>query len=160
MPFTTPSYKSSRPLSRRIRKRPCCQQSAGCSKELLKIREIQPPRKSTSVAYFFDNVYNWNVRDVDNYLHVTLSINIYILFCIGQMHAWICYDDVGFRCIHKMMYNICRSALINTMCKVYANLAYCDCFLLLQHTSYPRNRYITQCNLLSSSLTNVTKHAQ
>ena len=74
-------------------------------------------------------------------------------------NAWICYDDVGFRFIHKIMYNICRSALINTMCKVYANLANCDCFLL-QHTSDPRNRYINQCNLHGSSLTNVTRHAK
>ena len=62
-------------VSRSIRKRPCCQQSVGCSKELLKIREIQPPRKSTSVAYLFDNVYNRNVRDVDKYLHV---------YCLNQ----------------------------------------------------------------------------
>ena len=53
-----------------------------------KIREIQPPRKSTSVAYFFDNVYNRNVRDVDKYLHVTVSINIYIVFVVAKyMHG-------------------------------------------------------------------------
>ena len=109
--------RATKSVSRSIRKRPCCQQSAGCSKELQKIREIQPPRKSTSVAYFFDNVYNRNVRDVDKYLHVTVSINIYC-FCSGQIYAWICYADVGFRFIHTIMYNICRSALINTMCRV------------------------------------------
>ena len=116
----TPSYKSS------IEKHT---KEAGCSKELLKIREIQTPRKRTSVAYFFDNVYNRNVRDVDKYLHVTVSINIYC-FCSGQIYAWICYADVGFRFIHTIMYNIYRRALINTMCKVYANLANCDCFLV------------------------------
>ena len=70
--------RATKAVSRSIRKRPCCQQSAGCSKELLKIREIQPPRKSTSVAYLFDNVYNRNFRDVDKCLHVTVSINIYV----------------------------------------------------------------------------------
>ena len=67
--------RATKVVSRSIRKRPCCQQSVGCSKELLKIREIQPPRKSTSVAYLFDNVYNRNVRDVDKYLHV---------YCLNQ----------------------------------------------------------------------------
>ena len=130
-------------------------------KSAAKIRVIQPPRKSTSVAYFFDNVYNRNVRDVDKYLHVTVSINIYC-FCSGQIYAWICYDDAGFRFIHTIisMYNICRSALINTMCKVYANLATSGCFVLLQHTPDPRSRYINQCNLLGSFLTNVTKYAK
>ena len=51
-------------------------------------------------------------------------------FCSGQIYAWICYDDVGFRFIHTIIYNICRSALINKMCKVYANLANCDCFFV------------------------------
>ena len=124
--------RATKAVSRSIRKRPCCQQSDGCSKELLKIREIQPPRKSTSVAYFFDNVYNRNVRDVDKYLHVTVSINIYC-FCSGQIYAWICYDDIGFQCIHTIMYNICRSSLINTMCNVYANLANCDFFFCSLH---------------------------
>ena len=66
------------------------QKSGGCSKEQLKIRDIQQPRKSTSVAYFFDNVYNRNVRDVDKYLHVTVSINIYIyiLFLYWQ-NIWL-----------------------------------------------------------------------
>ena len=103
--------RATKSVSRSIRKRPCCQQSAGCSKELQKIREIHLPRKSTSVAYFFDNVYNRNVRDVDKYLHVTVSINIYC-FCSGQIYAWICYADVGFRFIHTIMYNICRSAQV------------------------------------------------
>ena len=71
--------RATKAVSRSIRNIPCCQQSAGCSTELLKIREIQPPRKSTSVAYFFDNVYNRNVRDVYKYLHVS-CLNQYILF--------------------------------------------------------------------------------
>ena len=112
-------------VSRRIRKRPCCQESAGCSKELLKIREIQEPRKSTSVAYFFDNVYNRNVRDVDKYLHVTVSINTYTVFVVtkympGSVMTMYAFD------LYIQMYNIWRSALINTMYKVYANLANCD----------------------------------
>ena len=69
--------RATKSVSRSIRKRPCCQQSAGCSKELPKIREIQPPRKSTSVAYFFDNVYNRNVRDVDKYLHTVFVVAKY-----------------------------------------------------------------------------------
>ena len=72
-------------VSRSIRKIPCCQQSADCSKERLKIREIQPPRKSTSVVYFFDNVYNRNVHDVGKYLHVTVSINITVFVVAKQM---------------------------------------------------------------------------
>ena len=76
--------RATKAVSRSIRKRPCCQQSAGCSKELLKIQEIQPPRKSTSVAYFFDNVYNQNVCDLDKYLHVTVSINIYTVFVVAK----------------------------------------------------------------------------
>ena len=124
-------FLATKAVSRRIRKRPCCQELAGCSKELLKIREIQQPRKSTSMAYFFDNVYNQNVCDVDKYLDVTVSINKYTVFvALGQIYAWICYDDIGYRFIHKIMYNICKSALINTMCKVYANLANCDCFFV------------------------------
>ena len=83
------------------------------------------------MAYFFDNVYNQNVCDVDKYLDVTVSINKYTVFvALGQIYAWICYDDIGYRFIHKIMYNICKSALINTMCKVYANLANCDCFFV------------------------------
>ena len=100
--------RATKAVSRSIRKRPCCQQSAGCSKELLKIREIQPPRKSRSVAYIFDNVYNRNRTCM------LLSQSIYYrAYCFrsGQIYAWICYDDVGFRFIHKIMYNICRSAL-------------------------------------------------
>ena len=49
-------------VPRRTRKIPCCQESAGCSKVLLKRTTIQQPRKSRP---FFDNLYNRNVRDVD-----------------------------------------------------------------------------------------------
>ena len=45
--------RATQAVSGRIRKISCCQESAGCSKELLKIREIQKPRKRTSVAHFF-----------------------------------------------------------------------------------------------------------
>ena len=76
--------RATKAVSRRIRKIPCCQESASCSKELLKIRDIQEPRKSTSVAYFFDNLYNRNVRDEDKYLHVTVSINIFTVFVVAK----------------------------------------------------------------------------
>ena len=59
------------------------QKSGGCSKEQLKIRDIQQPRNSTSVAYFFDNVYTRNVRDVDKYLHVK-SQSIYTVFVVAK----------------------------------------------------------------------------
>ena len=77
--------RATKVVSRSIRKRPCCQQSVGCSKELLKIREIQPPRKSTSVAYLFDNVYNRNVRDIDNILSQSISVFVVAKYTPGSV---------------------------------------------------------------------------
>ena len=55
-------HLATKAVSIRTRKIPCCQESAGCSKVLLKRTAIQQPRKSRP---FFDNLYNRNVRDVD-----------------------------------------------------------------------------------------------